>query len=51
MGGAAHSGRVDRTIDVETLIREIQRYLAVVNASRARRTRPKRPGRDRKGKQ
>ena len=35
MGGAAHSERVDKTIDVEALIREIQRYLAVVNAFRA----------------
>ena len=35
MGGAGHSGRVDKTIDVEALIREIQLYLAVVNAFRA----------------
>ena len=50
MGGAAHSGGVDKTIDVEALIREIQRYLAVVNASRARRPRSKRRARDQKEK-
>ena len=50
MGGAAHSERVDKTIDVEALIREIERYLAVVNASRARRSRPKRRSRDGKEK-
>ena len=44
MGGAAHSERVDKTIDIETLIREIQRYLAVVNAFRAVR----KPGRARR---
>jgi hypothetical protein len=40
MGGAAHSERVDKTIDVEALIREIQRYLAVVNAFRAGARKP-----------
>ena len=50
MGGAAHSELVDKTIDVEALIREIQRYLAVVNASRARRLGTSRRKRDRKEK-
>jgi len=40
MGGATHSARVDKTIDVEALIREIQRYLAVVNAFRAGARKP-----------
>ena len=35
MGGPGHCAGVDKTIDVEALIREIQRYLAVVNAFRA----------------
>jgi hypothetical protein len=40
MGGAGQVGRVDKTIDVEALIREIQRYLAVVNAFRAKAGKP-----------
>ncbi len=35
MGGVGHRARMNKTVDVETLIREIQRYLAVVNAFRA----------------
>ncbi len=50
MGGAPQSGRVDKTIDVEALIREIQRYLAVVIASRARRLGTSSRERDRKEK-
>ena len=49
MGGVAHSGRVDKTIDVEALIREIQRYLAVVNAFRAAARKPGRARRKEKG--
>ena len=49
MGGAAHSARVDKTIDVEALIREIQRYLAVVNAFRAEGCKPGKARRKEKG--
>ena len=49
MGGAGHSGCVDKTIDVEALIREIQRYLAVVNAFRAAGWKPGNARRKEKG--
>ena len=50
MGGGGHCAGVDKTVDVEALIREIQRYLAVVNASRARRLEAIRRKRERKEK-
>ena len=40
MGAAADSARMDKPIDVEVLIREIQRYLAVVDAFRAAGCKP-----------
>ena len=49
MCSAAHCGRVDKTIDVEALIREIQRYLAVVNAFRAAGCKPGSARRKEKG--
>jgi hypothetical protein len=50
MGGADHSAAMEKTVDVEALVREIQRYLAVVNASRARRLEAIRRKRERKEK-
>ena len=41
---------MEKTVDVEALVREIQRYLAVVNASRARRLEAIRRKRERKEK-
>jgi hypothetical protein len=48
--GMATVGGMEKTVDVEALLREIQRYLAVVNASRARRLEAIRRKRDRKEK-
>jgi hypothetical protein len=50
MGGPGHCAGMEKTVDVEALVREIQRYLAVVNASRARRLEAIRRKRDRKEK-
>jgi hypothetical protein len=41
---------MEKTVDVEALLREIQRYLAVVNATRARRLEAIRRNRRRKGR-
>jgi hypothetical protein len=50
MGGSGQCAGMEKAVDVEALVREIQRYLAVVNASRARRLEAIRRKRDRKEK-